>query len=253
MRRPVIAANWKMHKTVEEAQSFVSEFRRLVSPGADVEVVLAPPFTALQAVGQALAGTAIGLAGQDLFWEERGAYTGEVSAGMLQDVGCRYVIIGHSERRQHFGEGDATVNRKVQAALRHGLTPIVCVGESLDQREAGQTLAVIRAQVDGGLQGLQPDAVQGLIIAYEPVWAIGTGRTATPEQAQEVHAAIRGLLGERWSKSAAEAVRIQYGGSVRPDNIDELMARPDIDGALVGGASLKPDDFARIVQFKRKA
>ena len=248
-RRPVIAGNWKMHMTVPEALELV----RGILPGAsgrtDVEVVLGPPFTALHAVAGAIKGSGIGLAAQNLHSEPKGAFTGEVSAPMLTDAGCTHVIIGHSERRQYFGETDASVNKKLFAALQAGLAPIVCIGETLDERERGAAFEVIEAQLSGGLKDLEPGKAAGLIIAYEPVWAIGTGKTATPDQAQEVHAFIRGWLGKGLGEDAASRIRILYGGSVKPDNVGELMAREDIDGALVGGASLKADSFMALVDF----
>ncbi|GIX46853.1 MAG: triosephosphate isomerase [Candidatus Tectimicrobiota bacterium] len=247
-RRPIIAANWKLHKTVAEAQQFVTDFLRLCPDTDTVEVVLAPPFTALAPLGERLRATALSLAAQDVFWIDEGAYTGEVSAPLLADVGCTYVIVGHSERRQYFGETDEAVGKKVEAVLRAGLRPIVCVGESLAQRQAGQTFAVVAQQVERGLAACTAASAAQVVIAYEPVWAIGTGVTATPAQAQEVHRHIRTLLARRWGEAVAEAVRIQYGGSVKPDNIAALMAEADIDGALVGGASLDAASFAAIVR-----
>mgnify|MGYP000601508917 CR=1 FL=1 len=250
-RRQVIAANWKMNKTISEAVAFAV---RLASAGdfGGVEVVLCPAFPALEPVARALAGTQIGVAAQDLFWEDQGAYTGEVSPLMLRDAGCRYVIIGHSERRQYFGETDETVNRKVKAALRHELTPIVCVGERLTEREAGETFAVVERQVRGALMNVPKEAVVGLVIAYEPVWAIGTGRNAAPEDAQEVNRFIRELIGRLYAPAVAEEVRIQYGGSVTPENAAALLEQPDIDGALVGGASLKVESFIKIINAAKK-
>ncbi|MDN5345004.1 MAG: triosephosphate isomerase [Clostridia bacterium] len=247
MRRPIIAGNWKMHNTTGEARELVELLKPLVG-ATDVEVVVCPPFTAIAAAANAAAGSNIAVGAQDFFWEDQGAYTGEVSGPMLRDLGCRYVIIGHSERRQYFAETDATVNKKLMAAYRHELIPIVCVGETLGQREAGETLAVIGHQVWEGLKGLAPDQARELVVAYEPVWAIGTGKTATAADAQEVIAFIRETLGSMYG-AAAEAVRIQYGGSVKPENITELMAQPDIDGALVGGASLDAVSFAAIVNY----
>jgi len=249
VRNPIIAANWKLFKTVPETLAYIEEFLSLVSD-TETEVVLAPPFTALTAAAAALRGSTVALAGQNLYWEAEGAYTGEISAAMLADAGCSYVIIGHSERRQYFGETDETVNRKIAAALGAGLKPIVCVGESLEEREAGQALNVIRRQVNGALAGLKKDDLNGMVLAYEPIWAIGTGLTATPEQAGEVHGWIREMLASFSQNGLGQAIRIQYGGSVKPDNINDLMAQPDIDGALVGGASLKPDSFSRIVNFR---
>lgn len=237
-----------MHNTTEKARELVELLKPLVG-ASDVEVVVCPPFTAIAATVNAAAGSNIAVGAQDLFWEDWGAYTGEVSGPMLKDLGCRYVIIGHSERRQYFGETDATVNKKLHAALRHDLVPIVCVGETLDEREAGKTLEVVRRQVEDGLKGLTPDQVETLVVAYEPVWAIGTGRTATAADAQEVIAFIRKTLKAMYGERA-ELTRIQYGGSVKPENIAELMAQPDIDGALVGGASLDAVSFAAIVNYK---
>jgi triosephosphate isomerase len=250
-RIPFIAGNWKMNKTVNEAVDLVTNLKALLSNVKGVEVAVAPPYPALYAVGRALQGSFIYLAAQNLFWEERGAFTGEVSAPMLKDVGCEYVIVGHSERRQYFGETDETANRRLKAALAHGLKPIFCVGETLKDREEGKTFSVIETQLLGGLKDLTEDALSQCVIAYEPVWAIGTGKTATPEQAQEVHRFIREKLTKLYSKAAAEALRIQYGGSVTPENVKGLMEQEDIDGALVGGASLKAEAFADIVRFQK--
>lgn len=252
MRQPIIAANWKLHKTLAEAQQFVDDISRQdLSDGVDV--VLAAPFTALAALRDRLRTTSFHLAAQNLFWEDSGAYTGEISAPMLVDVGCSYVIIGHSERRQLFGETDETVRKKVTAAMRAGLRPIVCVGESLAQRQAGETFALIEYQVRQGLAACQDGAARSrLVLAYEPLWAIGTGVTATPAQAQEVHRHIRTVLVQMWGEEVANAIRIQYGGSVRPDNIAALMAESDIDGALVGGASLEVRSFLEILTYRRK-
>jgi len=252
MRIPIMAGNWKMYKTATEAIDFVTRLKKELGAGIKTEVVVAPSFVALAPVAERLKGTNIAVAAQDCFWEEQGAYTGEISVPMLRDAGCRYVIIGHSERRAYFGESDEQVNKKVKAVIAHGLLPIICVGESLEQREQGKTFAVVERQVKEGLKGVGEDATRAVVIAYEPVWAIGTGKTASPGQAQEVHASIRGFLSEIFSPAGSEAIRIQYGGSVKPDNIDELMAQSDIDGALVGGASLEVESFARIVRFKRK-
>ncbi len=256
-RRPILAGNWKMHGTIAEAIALATALRQALAAAdlAGRDVVLCPPFTAIEAVARVLARSQLAVGGQDCFWEPKGAFTGEVSAEMLREAGATVVIVGHSERRQYFGDTDETVSRKAAAALRAGLTPIVCVGERLEEREAGRTLDVVARQVTGGLGSLPGEAAEAgrVVVAYEPVWAIGTGRTATPAQAQDVHAAIRRLLRERFGPAAAAAVRIQYGGSVRPDNVDDLMAEPDIDGALVGGASLDASSFARIVRFKEKA
>jgi len=248
-RRPIIAGNWKMNKASKEARSLATALIPLVSGIQDRDIVLAPPFTALQAVGEAIKGTNMALAAQNLFWEDKGAFTGEISAEMLLDSGCRYVIIGHSERRQYFGETDATVNKKLRQALSKGLVPIVCVGETLSEREAGKANEVIDRQLVGGFFGVASTEMQKVVIAYEPVWAIGTGKTATPAQAEEIHAFIRGKISSIYSGDIAEGLRIQYGGSVTPENVSSLMAMPDIDGALVGGASLKPDTFAALVKF----
>ena len=248
-RTPVIAGNWKMHKTSAEAIALAKELASLVSGAAEREIVVCPPFTALTAVKAALAGTSIKLGAQNLSWEKQGAFTGEVSAPMLKDVGCEYVIIGHSERRQYFAETDENVSRKLKAALAANLIPIVCVGESRSEREAGITSTVVSRQVKLGLSSLTAEDAKAVIIAYEPIWAIGTGLTASTEDANAVCSFIRLTLTGMFGTPTADAVRIQYGGSVKPDNVDELMAASDIDGALVGGASLKATDFARIVNF----
>ena len=251
MRTPFIAANWKMYKTVHEAVAFVKEFRSLVKNVADVEIVLAPPATALYAVAEAARSSNVGVSGQNLHWEREGAFTGEVSAGMLKEAGAEYVIIGHSERRRLFGETDQTVNRKLMAALAVSLTPIACIGETLEEREADQTLAVLDRQIKDGLDGLTADQVGALVIAYEPVWAIGTGRNATPAQAGEAHAHIRSRLKQWFGAAAADHCHVIYGGSVKPDNIRDLIALPDVDGALVGGASLDVRAFSDIVARSR--
>ena len=245
-RRYLIAANWKMHKTLTEARTLAREVRRGLTWGLKSEVALAPPFTALAAVAEELADSDIRLAAQDTFWERQGAYTGAISPVMLHDVGCRYVIIGHSERRHFFGDTDRTVNRKLKATLEVGLCPICCIGETLEERQANQTLARVGKQLEEGLAGLAPLTGAQLVLAYEPIWAIGTGLTATPQQAQEVQAFIRSLLRELLG-ATAEDLRILYGGSVTPDNAAALLAEPDIDGALVGGASLKAPSFLRII------
>lgn len=250
MRKPIVAGNWKMNKTVAEAQALVADVQRALTDAPDVEVVFCPPFTALAAVGAAVRGTSFHVGGQNLHWETSGAFTGEISASMLIELGCTHVIVGHSERRQYFGETDQTVNRRARAALAAGLTPIVCVGETLPEHDAGQTLAVVERQVRGGLEGLAADDVARLVVAYEPVWAIGTGKTATTTQAQDVHAAIRQLL-RSLHGAAADAVRIQYGGSVKPSNARELFSQPDIDGGLVGGASLDAQSFVEIIRGAR--
>ena len=249
MRKPVIAGNWKLFKTTVEAVELIHNLIPLVKGITDVEMVIAPAFTVLGTAKAALAGTAIQLAAQDCFWEQEGAYTGEISPKMLTDVGCSHVIIGHSERRQFFGETDETVNKKLKAALAANLTTIFCIGETLAERESENTFEVLERQITEGLAGINATDPRRLIIAYEPVWAIGTGKTASENQAQEVHAFIRKLLAKLYDKSIAETIRILYGGSVKPDNINGLMSQPDIDGALVGGASLKADSFASIVRF----
>ena len=249
MRTPIIAGNWKLNNTIAESLELATAIRNAVGPVRDVEVVIAPVFTALHAVAKRLEGSAVILAAQDCFWEDQGAWTGEVSAKLLADVGCRCVIVGHSERRQHFGELDLAVNRKAQAALRAGLLPIVCIGETLAERETGATFTRIGTQLEGSLANWTAEMLKQTVIAYEPVWAIGTGKVATVEQAQEVHAFIRGWLRQRFAATSDE-VRIQYGGSVKPDSAPALMAQPDVDGLLVGGASLKADDFLRIVKYR---
>jgi triosephosphate isomerase len=251
MRTPLVAANWKMFKTVAEAVAYVRHFTELVSGMDDVEIVLAPPFTAVHAAAEAARGSRVGIAGQDLYWEAEGAFTGEVSAAMLREAGARLVVIGHSERRTKFGETDEHVNRKLKAAIAGGLTPIVCIGETLDQRERNETLRVLDRQIKVGLDGLSANQVAALAVAYEPVWAIGTGRNATAAQAQEAHAHIRGRLREWFGAEASDACRILYGGSVKPANTKELVSQADVDGALVGGASLDPKAFAEIVAGSR--
>jgi triosephosphate isomerase (TIM) len=251
MRVPLIAGNWKMYKTVQEAVFFVKELRGVLKEPDDVEVVVAPPFTAVHSVAEAVRNSSIGVAAQDLYWEREGAFTGEVSAAMIAEAGAEYVIVGHSERRRLFGETDQHVSRKIAAAMGAALTPIVCVGETLDERERGETMAVLDRQIKDGLDGVPADRIADLVIAYEPVWAIGTGRTATTAQAGEAHAQIRKRLRQWFGGGAAEACRILYGGSVKPDNIGELIAEADVDGALVGGASLEVKSFADIVSKAR--
>lgn len=248
-RTKLICGNWKLHKTIAESIELATAIKNAVGPLRDVEVAVAPVFTALHPVAKRLEGSAVALAAQNCFWEDQGAWTGEVSCKLLKDVGCKYVIIAHSERRQHFGELDASANLKVRAARRNGLDPILCVGETLAERDAGEAFHVVARQLDGGLVELTAKDAERLVIAYEPVWAIGTGRTATPQQAQEIHAFIRGKLAEQFG-DIAQQIRIQYGGSVKPDNAALLMEQPDIDGALVGGASLKADDFLKIVKYR---
>jgi triosephosphate isomerase len=247
-RTKMIAGNWKMHKTLAEARDLTREIVLGVGRDTPVEVVLAPPYTALAAVAAEIAGSKVLLAAQDTFWEEKGAFTGAIAPGMLADVGCTYVIVGHSERRQHFGDNDEAVNRKVHAVLAAGLRPIMCVGETLGEREDGKTFAVVETQVLNGLAGFPVSEHERLVIAYEPVWAIGTGKTATPDQAQEVHRLIRNLLADTLGTAD---IRILYGGSVTPDNAATLMAEPDLDGALVGGASLKAKSFLGIIAAAR--
>lgn len=244
-----MAANWKMNKTVPETVEFIKAFLPMVKDITDVEIVISPPFTSLYAASESLKGSDVKLSAQDVFWEEKGAFTGEVSPGMLLDAGCRYVIIGHSERRQYFHDDDTVVNKKIKAAHKAGLGVIFCCGESLEERESGRTFDVIGREIQTGLEGV---SAEDLIIAYEPIWAIGTGKTATKEQAQEVHAFIRKTLKTAYG-SAADAIRILYGGSVTPENVDGLMACQDVNGALVGGASLKPESFYKIVSFKKES
>jgi triosephosphate isomerase len=252
MRKPVIAGNWKMYKTVSESVQTALELKPLVANAGHCEIVIAPVFTAIKTVADRLEGSNIKVGGQDCAPEiKHGALTGEVAADMLKDAGSDYVIVGHSERRQFFCETDETVSRKTAAAIAGGLKPIVCVGETLPQREQGTAESVVRGQLEGSLAELTVNDLESIIIAYEPVWAIGTGRTATPEQAQEMHAFIRRVLAERHSERTADAMRILYGGSVKPDNIGSLMALPDVDGALVGGASLVAESFAKIVNYDR--
>jgi len=251
VRQPVIAGNWKMYKTIAQAVDFVEKLKPVAARAHHCEVVIAPPFTALAAAAQAAKGSEIRIAAQDVHWENEGAYTGDVSAVMLVEAGATHVIIGHSERRQHHGETDNYVNWKLKAALVAGLTPIVCVGETLAEREAAQTPQVLARQFAGGLAGLTLTEFSRILIAYEPVWAIGTGHTATPETASESHRAIRQLASRQFGESAAGQLRILYGGSVKPDNIGGLMAQEEIDGALVGGASLDPNSFADIVNYPR--
>lgn len=250
MQKPLVAGNWKMNTNIHEGVDLVIKLRELLKGFEDVEVVLAPPFISIHHLSHLVADTPIKMGAQDLFWEKTGAFTGEVSAEMLVSVGCSYVIIGHSERRQLFCETDEGVNKKTLAALKSGLKPIVCVGETLKEHEDGKTPEKVKGQVKKALNGLTGSALKDITIAYEPIWAIGTGKNATPQEAEEVHVAIRDLLYEMHGPEVVKAVRIIYGGSVKADNIDSLMAQPNIDGALVGGASLKAEDFARIVKFR---
>ncbi len=246
--RYFIAANWKMNKTIAETKDFIESFIPMVRDITDIDVVIAPPFTSLDAAWQSLKGSNIQLAAQNTFWEEKGAYTGEVSPGMIVDAGCKHVIIGHSERRQYFSEEDVIVNRKIKAAKKAGLGIIFCIGESLEEREAGKAFDVVRRQIEMGLAEVSAD---NLVVAYEPIWAIGTGKTATSDQAQWAHAFIRNMLGNLYGNKA-DSIRIIYGGSVTPDTVDSLMASRDVNGALVGGASLKSEIFERIVRFKKE-
>ena len=249
MRRPVMAGNWKMFKTAGETRAFIEKFKPLVARATHCDIVLCPPFTSLAAAAEAARGSNLAVGAQDMHWEKKGAFTGEVTAAMLLEAGCRYVILGHSERRELFHETDELVSRKLAAALEAGLTPIVCVGEKLEEREAAATEQVLTRQFAGACSALTAAQFSRIIIAYEPVWAIGTGRTATPEMAAETHRVLRRLAGDRFGTPAAQELRILYGGSVKPDNIKGLMAQQEIDGALVGGASLEPDSFAAIVNF----
>jgi triosephosphate isomerase len=251
MRTPVIAGNWKLNKKIGEAREFIDRLIPMIDGADDREIVLAPSFTVIGHIGPALTGSRVLLAGQDCFWENEGAYTGEVSPGMLADVGCSHVIIGHSERRQFFGETDETVNKKVKAVIKAKMIPIICVGETLEERECERTFQVLERQVGSALLGLTVDDMSSVIIAYEPVWAIGTGRTASEAQAQEVHGFIRDLTAELYDRAVADNIRILYGGSVKAENIEGLMCQPDIDGALVGGASLSVENFASIVRYRK--
>jgi triosephosphate isomerase len=248
-RKPLIAGNWKMYKTSSEAQQTAAEIVRLTSNTTGVDILIAPPFTALSEVYRIVAGTNVCLGAQNLFWEKEGAFTGEISPAMLKDAGCSHLIIGHSERRQYFGETDDTVNKKIRAAINFDLIPVLCVGETEKERDAGQTFYVLDKQIKKGLEGFSFEDVARLVVAYEPVWAIGTGKTATREQAQEAHHFIRSLLEKLFGKTASQTVRILYGGSVKPGNIKELMDMPDVDGALVGGASLDAKTFSDIVHY----
>jgi len=249
MRRPIIAGNWKMHKNAAQAVALVQELAALTIDVGDRDILVCPPFPCLYQVADALQGTGILLGAQNMHWEEKGAYTGEVAPDMLVAAGCSYVILGHSERRQYFGEKNATINHKLQAAFKHGLTPIMCVGESLDQREAGETEAYIGVQVKEGMEHITKEQAASMVIAYEPIWAIGTGLTASAGEANAVCRFIRNTIAAIFGEDAAAMIRIQYGGSVKPNNIFELMAQSDIDGALVGGASLEAVDFAALIKY----
>ena len=248
MRKTIIAGNWKMNLTAAEGAAFVNEFKPLVASLTDVEIVVCPVYTALDSVVKAAAGSNVKVGAQNLHWEESGAYTGEISATMLKEVGVEYVIIGHSERRQYFGETDNTVNKRLKAALAANLISMVCIGELLEERESEKTEAVLETQLKGGLAGITASEMEKIVIAYEPVWAIGTGKTATPEMAEETHAFIRKVLTDLFGSEVAEKVRIQYGGSMKAANSAELIAQTDIDGGLVGGAALKPDTFADLIK-----
>jgi triosephosphate isomerase len=247
-RNKVIAGNWKMYKTNDEALTMVNALKIKVTGTQKTTMIVCPPFTALSAVAAALKDSAIAVGAQNMHWEKQGAFTGEISAGMILNIGAAYVILGHSERRQYFGETDATINKKLMSALDAGLLPIVCVGETLGQREQGVTNKIVGDQLAGSLAGMSADVMAGIILAYEPVWAIGTGKTATPDQAQEVHAFIRSFLGKAYGEATAEKVIIQYGGSVKPGNAHDLLTQKDVDGALVGGACLEADSFSAIIE-----
>jgi len=249
-RRPILAANWKMNNSRNESQALVKALRESAGPPSDREVLICPPFTALEVVGEALKGCPWFLGAQNMNDNKAGAYTGEISVSMLKDLGCSHVILGHSERRQYYSETNNLVNKKCLLALDEKLVPVVCVGETLSEREAGKTLQVVESQITGSLKGIHGEQASSVVVAYEPIWAIGTGKTATTEQAQEVHAQVRAQLEKLFGEGVANAIRILYGGSVKADNIDVLMAQPDIDGGLVGGASLKSGDFSRIINFQ---
>ena len=249
-RRPLIAGNWKMFKTSSEAVETAGQLVKLVAMTTDIDVMIAPPFTALAQVSDVVRGSCVSLGAQNLFWEAQGAFTGAISPAMLVSAGCKYVIIGHSERRQYFNETDETVNKRIKAAFDNDLIPVMCVGESEKERESKNTFSVLDKQAKKGLEDFSADNLKRLVIAYEPVWAIGTGKTATSEQAQEVHRFLRSVLEKSFGNMFAKSIRILYGGSVKPNNIAELMAMPDVDGALVGGASLDPETFSKIVHFK---
>lgn len=249
MRKPILAGNWKMYKTTQEAKALVEGLASRVGKLTDREVVVCPPFTSLAVAAESIKGSNLKLGAQNMYWEDKGAFTGEIAPGMLKDAGCVYVIIGHSERRQYFGETDGTVNKKTKKAFQSGLLPIVCIGETLAEREGNKTFQVLERQVREGMSGLSNEEANKIVVAYEPVWAIGTGKTATPQQAEEAHKFIRQKLGEIYSPSIAEEIRILYGGSVKPDNCKELMGLANIDGALVGGASLEVESFSKIVNY----
>jgi len=250
MRKPFMAGNWKMNLTTKDAVALARALKENLKDVTEVEIGIAPVYTVLAAVAEVVRGSNIQLMAQNLFWVDSGAYTGEISGPMLKDAGCSHVIVGHSERRQYFGETDESVNKKLKAAFASRLVPIFCIGETLAERERGQTPAVVERQVTKGLEGIPASDAKNLVIAYEPVWAIGTGKTATPAQAQEVHASIRSLVAKIYGQELADGMRIQYGGSVKGDNVSELMKQSDLDGALVGGASLKADSFIAIVRYQ---
>jgi len=252
MRKPIIAANWKMNKTVAESIDFAKDLKSQTRDTFNVDIVICPPFISIAHVSEILKDTSIRAGAQNMYWEKSGAFTGEISPVMLRDAGCRYVILGHSERREYFKETDEDINKKIKSAFSYNLTPILCVGEKLNERESGQTLKVIEKQVRKGLEGLKAEEVKDMVVAYEPVWAIGTGKTATPADANEVHKFIRSTLKELFGEETANNIRIQYGGSVNGENVDSLMQEEDIDGALVGGASLTINAFMKIINFKAK-
>lgn len=249
LRTPILAGNWKMYKTIKEATALAEGLKTKVGSVTDRQIIICPTYVSLLSVSEVIKGSALKLGAQNMYWEDKGAFTGEISPPMLKDVGCSYVIIGHSERRQFFGETNQTVNRKMAKAFQSGLIPIVCIGESLEEREKGSTLKILETQLREGIKDLGEKELNDLIVAYEPVWAIGTGKTATPQQAEEAHSFIRTVIGQIYNKTGAEQVRILYGGSVKPENIKELMAQSNIDGALVGGASLEIESFSKIVNY----
>jgi len=248
-RKPLIAGNWKMFKTVPEAKALVEGLKTNLKDVTDREILVCPPFTAIYEVARVLKGSNISVGSQNIFWEKKGAFTGEIAPDMIVDAGCKYALVGHSERRQYFSETDETVNKRIKATFAVGITPVACIGEMLAERENGTTFKVIDTQVKNGLSGLTPEQAKILVIAYEPVWAIGTGKTATPQQAEEVHAYIRKLYSQIYGEPAAAAIRILYGGSVKPDNVAEIMKQPNVDGALVGGASLEIESFTKLVKY----
>jgi triosephosphate isomerase len=250
-RTPILAGNWKMHMKVDEASTLAREIAEASDDVTDREVMIAPPFTALGAVTEAVKGSPVQVGSQNVCWEEKGAFTGEISPAMLTDLGCTMAIIGHSERRHIFGESDALINKRIAGALSFGLIPVLCIGEQLSEREAGQTMQVLETQVKNGLANIEIEDPAKIVVAYEPVWAIGTGKTASNEQAQEAHAFVRGVLAQLYEKNIASQIRILYGGSVNPGNVDSLMRQQDVDGALVGGAALKADSFSRIIHFEQ--